>query len=336
MTLIYAFQDTAGHWHGDLDTPLLDAEPGHGTLTYLPVPGTPEAASPFAGQTLNVLFAVTDLDPSPITYQLDSGGTFPASWHVHTLLATPRGSRTTPSPPPCDNTPEPCLEMALTDNGRRYVLTANRHDDDGRLTVSATVSTPAGDIKGELCGDIDFTHLDGLARLLGAAARTDPTPTAAPAPRAAPAQAAPDLPAPRHGEPWTDEENARLAGRYRHERDFAVLGQEFGRSRLAIHHQLARLGRTRSPAPPRPAAPAVPVPKQTHGPTLEERRQTHSRSHEGWTEAEEAQLAQRCAQGATAEEMSREFGRSETAIEKRLTLIDAQGPAADKARMTDF
>jgi hypothetical protein len=209
--------------------------------------------------------------------------------------------------------------MALTDNGRRYVLTANRHDDDGRLTVSATVSTPAGDIKGELCGDIDFTHLDGLARLLGAAARTDPTPTAAPAPRAAPAQAAPDLPAPRHGEPWTDEENARLAGRYRHERDFAVLGQEFGRSRLAIHHQLARLGRTRSPAPPRPAAPAVPVPKQTHGPTLEERRQTHSRSHEGWTEAEEAQLAQRCAQGATAEEMSREFGRSETAIEKRLT-----------------
>lgn len=330
MTLIYAFQDAAGHWHGDLDTPLV-ADPGHGTLTYLPVPGTPESASPFAGQTLNVLFAVTDLDPGPVTYQLDSGGIFPASWHVHTLLATPVGSRTTPNPPESDNTPEPCLELAVTDHGRRYVLTATRRDD-GRLSASLTASTLAGDIEGELSGDIDTAHLEGLARLLGAAAHATPAQT--PAPATVPAASAP--PAPRRGEPWTDEESARLAERHRHERDFAALGREFGRSPLAIQHQLARLGLVRRPTPPHPAAPPAPVPKQTQGPTLEERRQTHSRSHERWTEAEEKQLAQRCAQGATAEEMSREFGRSEQAIEKRLTAIGAQGPAADKARTPEF
>ncbi|MFE7834761.1 hypothetical protein ACFU53_01390 [Streptomyces sp. NPDC057474] len=333
MALIYAFQDTAGHWHGDLDTPLV-ADPGHGTLTYLPVPGTPEAASPFAGQTLNVLFAVTDLDPGPVAYQLDSGGTFTASWHVHALLATPVGSsRTLPNPPDRDNTPEPYLELAATDHGRRYLLTATRHDD-GRLAATLTVSTLAGDIEGELCGDIDSAHLDGLARLLGAATRATPVQAAAPVPATGPEPPAPA--APRRGEPWTDEDSAHLAERYRHERDFAALGREFGRTPLAIHHQLARLGLTLRPAPPSPAAWPAPVPKQTHAPTLEERRKTHSRSHEGWTEAEEKQLAQRCAQGATAEEMSREFGRTERAINKRLSVIGAQGPAADKARTPEF
>lgn len=305
------------------------------------MPGTPEAASPFAGQTLNVLFAVTDLDPGPVAYQLDSGGIFPASWHVHTLLAAPVGSRTTLNPSERDNTPEPCLELAVTDHVRRYLLTATRHDD-GRLTASLTVSALAGDIEGELCGNIDTTHLEGLARLLGAAAHA--TPAQAPAPAAdppapappAPAPPAPDPPAPRRGEPWTDEECARLAERHRHERDFAALGREFGRSPLAIQHQLARLGLALRPIPPHPSAPPVPVPKQAQGPSLEERRQTHSRSHERWTETEETQLAQRCAQGATAEEMSREFGRSVAAIEQRLGVIGAQGPAADKARTPEF
>lgn len=261
---------------------------------------------------------------------------------MHTLLATPMGSQTIPDPPDCDNTPEPCLEVTLTDHGRRYVLTAARHDD-GRLTATLTASTPAGDIEGELCGDIDVPHLDGLARLLGAAARAAHAPQAAPAPAAAAtmppagsAPAAPSPPAPRRGEPWTDEESTRLADRYCHGRDFAALGREFGRSPLAIQHQLARLGLTRRPALPRPVAPPTPAPKQTQGPTLEERRQTHSRSHEKWETAEKEQLAQRCAQGATAEEMSREFGRSKTAIESRLKAIGAQGPAADKARMADF
>ncbi|WP_328687851.1 hypothetical protein OHA74_54400 [Streptomyces phaeochromogenes] len=35
-------------------------------------------------------------------------------------------------------------------------------------------------------------------------------------------------------------------------------------------------------------------------------------------------------------EMGREFGRSKKAIEKRLTVIDAQGLAADRDRMADF
>ncbi|MFJ8536859.1 hypothetical protein [Streptomyces sp. NPDC093591] len=334
MTLIYAFQDASGHWHGDLDAPLL-ADRGHGTLTYLPVPGTPEAASPFAGQTLKVLFAVTDLEPGPVMYQLDSGGLFPASWHVHTLLAAPVGTRTTPQPPDFDGTSEPCLELAVTDHGRRYVLTATRHDD-GRLTATLTASTLAGDIEGELRGDIGTAHLDGLARLLSAAARATQTQSAASAPSPVPAPAVPGPPPPRRGEPWNDEESARLAESYRHERDFDALGREFGRSPLAIQHQLARLGLARRPTPPHPTARPAPVPKQTHGPTLEERRRTHSRSHEPWTETEEKQLAQRCAQGATAEEMSREFGRSEQAIEKRMKAIGAQGPAADKARTPEF
>jgi hypothetical protein len=332
MTLIYAFQDDAGHWHGDLDTPLLGEEPARGTLTYRPVPGTPEASSPFAGQTLNVLLGVTDLDPGPVAYQLDSGGTFRASWHVHTLMAAPMGSQTVLSPPA--HAPEPCLEMSLTDGGRRYILTATQHDD-GSLAANLTVSTTAGEVQGELCGDIDLIHLDGMARLLGAAARAASVPAAAPAAGAA-AQTVPGLQAPRRGEPWSDEENARLAGRYRNERDVAVLGQEFGRSLVATQHQLARLDLARRPALPRPATPGVLVPKSAQGPTLEERRKTHSRSHEKWTEEEEKQLALRCAQGAPAEEMSREFGRSEGGIEARLKAINAQGPAADKARMSDF
>ncbi|MFF3401542.1 hypothetical protein ACFYW6_23915 [Streptomyces sp. NPDC002659] len=287
--------------------------------------GTPEAASPFAGQTLHVLFAVTDLDPGPVNYLLDDGGMFPASWHVHTLLAMPMGSQTTPSTPACDHPYQPRLETAITDGDRRYVLTATRHDD-GLLSAC----TFAGDIQGELCGDIDFAHLRGLARLLDSAARAAPKPAAAPAP------AAPCVSAPRHGASWTDEESARLADRYRHERDFAVLGQEFGRSPLAIQHQLARLELAHCPTPPRPTAQTVPVPKQTHGHALEERRQTHSRSHERWTQAEEEELALRCAQGAMADELSKEFGRTEGAIEARLRLIGARGPAADKARMHDF
>lgn len=338
MALIYAFQDAAGHWHGDLDTPLLDTDPGHGTLTYLPVAGTPEADSPFAGQTLSVLFGVTDLDPGPVTYQLDDGGRFAASWPVHLLLATPMGSQAAPEPagPPADDhTPEPWLEMTLTDGGRHYVLTATRHDD-GHLTASLMACTPGGDIQGELRGDIDMAHLTGLARLLDAAASTTPTPAATPAPRTAPAPAARALPAPRRGESWTDEEKAQLADRYRHQPDFAALGREFGRSAKAIQYQLAGLGLARRPAVPQPAAPPVPAPRHTDAPTLDERRQIHRRSHENWSDEEEQQLAQLCAQGVMADELSREFGRSETAIETRLKRINAQGPAADKARMHDF
>ncbi|MFG3496835.1 hypothetical protein [Streptomyces sp. NPDC047886] len=82
--LIYAFRDHDGQWHGDPDISLLDPddEPGQGQLTYRPVPGTPETASPFTGQTLTVLYGVVDLEPGPVTYQLDTGG-----W-LRSLLAT--------------------------------------------------------------------------------------------------------------------------------------------------------------------------------------------------------------------------------------------------------
>ncbi|MGI5380595.1 hypothetical protein ACQEV2_41610 [Streptomyces sp. CA-251387] len=101
MTVIYAFQDRSGHWHGDPDAPLLDPadEPGRGILTYQPVPGTPDATSPFAGQRLTVLYGVTDLEAGPVTYQLDTGGSFRATWHIHTLLASPMGTAPCPYHP---------------------------------------------------------------------------------------------------------------------------------------------------------------------------------------------------------------------------------------------
>jgi hypothetical protein len=72
------------------------------------------------------------------------------------------------------------------------------------------------------------------------------------------------------------------------------------------------------------------------GTTHDELRKTHRRSHTPWTDDEEQQLAERCALNATAEEMSEEFGRTVGAIESRLRLIGAQGPAADKARMQEL
>ncbi|MET9378826.1 hypothetical protein ABZX98_32615 [Streptomyces sp. NPDC002992] len=326
MALIYAFQDALGHWHGDIDAPLLQAVPDHGTFTYLTVPGTPEAASPFAGQTLKVLVAATDLDPGPVTYQLDDGGRFQATWYVYTLLATPVGSRTTvPYTPAHDTTPEHYLDITLTDNGRRYVMTATRNDD-GNLAISLKVCTLEGEVQGELSGAAGMGDLSGLTLLLGTAITTTDTPSkpAPPGPT--------DVPAPRRGAQWTGEERTRLLERYRQEQDFIRLGHEFGRSALSIQYQLAQLGLVKRPTATSLSTSTPARPPVRTGPTHEELRKSHARSHTPWTDQEERQLAQRCEQGATAEEMSEEFGRTVGAIESRLRLTGANGPAADKAR----
>ncbi|MET9437546.1 hypothetical protein [Streptomyces sp. NPDC006551] len=321
MALIYAFQDALGHWHGDVDAPLIEEGPDHGTLTYLPVPGTPEAESPFAGQTLEVLVAATDLDPGPVTYQLDDGGRFQATWYVYTLLAAPVGSR--PVPDASDNTPESYLDIALTDNGRRYLMTATRNND-GHLAISLRACTLGGEVQGELTGTIDMQDIPGLTRLLGSVSTTTGTPSKPAPPHTT------NVPAPRRGAQWTDQERTRLVDRYRQERDFSRLGHEFGRSALSIQFQLFQLGLAKRPATTPPTTP-TPPPLRT-GPTHEELRKTHTRSHTPWTDQEERQLALCCEQGATAEEMSHEFGRTVGAIESRLRLTGAQGPAADRAR----
>ncbi|MDH6703027.1 hypothetical protein ABZ682_40860 [Streptomyces griseoviridis] len=315
MTVIYAFQDRSGHWHGDPDAPLLDPadQPGRGILTYQPVPGTPEAASPFAGQRLTVLYGVADIEAGPVTYQLDTGGRFLATWHIHTLLASPMGAAPLPAPSdtPCGPLPAPCLESAFTEDGRRYVLTGTRCDN-GQLTLELTISGERGDIHGELCGAVTADDLAPLARLLDAASRTS----------------APAIPSPRQGGGWAPADSARLATRFRQERDFGILAAEFGCFRGAIYEELTRQGLIRAPGSDRTAPTS-----RLLSEAMQQRRQVHRNTHTRWTDEEERQLARRCAEGVLTPELSNEFGRSEQAIESRLLKIGAVGPAADEARL---
>ncbi len=317
MTVIYAFQDPSGHWHGDPDAPLLDAaeEPGRGLLTYQPVPGTPEATSPFAGQQLTVLYGVTDLEAGPLTYQLDTGGRFLATWRIHTLLASPVGAAPVPAPSslPSGPVPAPCLESAFTENGRRYVLTGTRCGN-GQLTLECTISGEQGDIHGELCGAVTADDLAPLVRLLDAASRTLTTSAA--------------VPQPRQGSGWAPADSARLAARFRHERDFTILAAEFGCSRGAIYQELARQELIRTPGSDRTAPASRPLSE-----AMQQRRQIHPNSHTRWSDEEDRHLAQLCAEGVLTPELSNEFGRSEQAIDSRLLKIGAVGPAADQARL---
>lgn len=319
MTLIYAFQDRSGRWHGDPDAPVLDAadDPGRGTLTYQPVPGTPEATSPFAGQQLTVLYGVTDLEPGPVTYQLDTGGRFLATWHVHTLLASPMGTAPLPGPEPADALPEPapapCLESAFTENGRRYVLTGTRCNN-GQLGLELSVSSERGDIQGELSGAVTADDVASLGRLMDAASRalTSPAP----------------IPQPRQGGPWAPADSSRLAARFRQQRDFGILAAEFGCSRSAIYDELTRQGLIRARGTGRTTPANRPL---SEG--MRKRREIHPNSHTDWKKEDERRLARLSAEGVLAPELSKEFGRSEGAIESRLRKIDAVGPAADQARL---
>jgi hypothetical protein len=289
-------------------------------LTYHPVPGTPEVNSPFAGQTLTVLYGVVDLEASPVTYQLDSGGRFLASWNVHTLLAAPVGAAPLPVQTSFTDSQPPCLETAFTDNNRRYSLTGTR-SDNGQLTVELTISTSQGEIHGELCGAIDDNDLQPLARLLAAASRTLTS-------------AAPTTLQPLHHAAWTQQDSARLTVRFSQERNFAILATEFGCHRSTIYKELKRLGLMSDPGQQRTSS--THQTPATTSPILQQRRQVHRNSHARWTEEDDRRLCQRCAEGATNEELSEEFGRSGQAIDARLLKIGATGPAADEARSNAF
>ncbi|PZT71595.1 MULTISPECIES: hypothetical protein [unclassified Streptomyces] len=319
--LIYAFKDNDGRWHGDPDIPLFDPddEPSHGELTYQPVPGTPEAASPFNGHTLTVLYGVIDLDPGPVTYQLDTGGRFMASWHVHTLLAAPRGAAPYREHTPGKPETQPSLETAFTRDGHRYTLTGT-HSDDGQLTVELTVTTSQGEIRSELCGAVHDTDLEPLARLLDAASHT-------------PAHRCTHIPSPPHpATSWTEQESSRLAARFRHERNFKVLAAEFGRSSSAVYDELVRQQLIRPRPQSFPTSTPAPTPAPSVSPIMQQRRALHRNSHARWSDEDDQMLAQRCAEGATNAELCDEFGRSSTAIEARLLKVGATGPAADEAR----
>ncbi|MYT18280.1 hypothetical protein YWIDRAFT_07971 [Streptomyces sp. SceaMP-e96] len=318
--LIYAFKDGNGCWHGDPDIPLidLDDEPGRGMLTYQPVPGTPETASPFAGQTLTALYGSVDLDAGPVTYQLDTGGRFPSSWHVHTLLAAPRGAA--PLSESILDGPDRLarLETAFTESSSLYALTGTRASN-GQLTVELTVSTDQGEIQSELCGAVSDEDLQPLARLLEAASRT------------LTGSCTPAVPSPPTAGPWTPQERAHLAARFRQERDFAALAAEFRRSRGAIYAELKRQQLISDPRQERTTPKSEKAP--TPSPILQQRRLIDRNSHARWSDEDDQRLSRRCAEGATNAELCEEFGRSRGAIESRLLKVGATGPAADEARL---
>lgn len=205
------------------------------------------------------------------------------------------------------------MESAFTDDGRRYVLTGTRCDN-GQLTLELTISSERGDIQGELCGAVTPDDLAPLARLLDAASCTLNTPAA--------------IPQPRQGGGWSPGDSARLAARFRQERDFTILAAEFGCSRGAIYQELTRQELIRTPGSDRTTPASRPL-----SDAMQQRRQTHPNSHARWNDDEERQLARRCAEGVLTPELSTEFGRSEQAIDARLLKIGAVGPAADQARL---
>lgn len=205
------------------------------------------------------------------------------------------------------------MESAFTEGGRRYVLTGTRCDN-GQLTLECTISGERGDIQGEFCGAVAADDLAPLARLLDAASRTLTAPAA--------------IPPPRQGGGWAPADSARLAARFRQERDFGILAAEFGCFRRAIYEELTRQGLIRTPGSDRTAPTDRPL-----SDAMQQRRQTHPNSHTRWNDEEERQLARRCADGVLTPELSNEFGRSEQAIDARLLKIGAVGPAADQARL---
>jgi hypothetical protein len=88
VALIYAFRDEDGHWHGDPDGVRQQVgRAKHSTLTFHPGPDDPGAGSPFAGQTLEVVYAsVGETLPGEITYRLDNGRSWYATAEVDDLL----------------------------------------------------------------------------------------------------------------------------------------------------------------------------------------------------------------------------------------------------------
>ncbi|MEV7243100.1 hypothetical protein AB0N92_17890 [Streptomyces sp. NPDC093248] len=325
--LIYAFRDASGHWHGDPDAPTYDTQPGVGTLTLPPTPVGQDAGH-FDGQRLEVRYAACDLEPSPTSYRLDDGGTFPATWHVHELLSPAYQ-------PPGTGQELPSVKLEIAGSHRRYSLCADLVTED-RAEITVIVCTPDGVIHGELTGEVDVCDLGEIARLL-TAAPVAPATKAAPAtvPAAAnstPATAPAAVAATRHGEAWTPEALDHLRQQHRAGKSPKELALALGRSEKSIRWKLYSLKLAPYPSDlvpgPRPPAAEAKPPKAY---TMEEKRQLHPNAYKPWTPEDDQRLTERCAQGASLAELAEEFARNEGAIASRLCKINAQGPAIDSA-----
>ncbi|MFE1906813.1 hypothetical protein ACFW96_24550 [Streptomyces gardneri] len=104
-----------------------------------------------------------------------------------------------------------------------------------------------------------------------------------------------------------------------------------------IGRHLASVARAASFAAPPVEAMLVPAPRtpaereEPKAYTVEEKRRMYPNAYKPWEPADEQRLAERCAQGVSLLDLSKEFGRNEGAIASRLVKIQAEGPAAEEA-----
>lgn len=271
MTLIFAFRDESGRWHGDPDArPEKPAAPGigtrtgtrtgfgtsadprtdssgTGTLTYTPHPASPASANPFAGQRLEVRFADVGVPPSTTAYTLDDGRVLHATQGVRALLGDP-DEIPGPHPGP-DRVPTPAgprVTLGLEEDSRRYEIALATTVDD-RLALEITASDADGEILTRLEGVVAREDLTRLGRLLTRtpALAKDLLKPARPARSAKPASDRVEDERRHHPnayKPWTDADDARLTELAKGGATTAELCAAFGRNSGAIRSRLMKLG----------------------------------------------------------------------------------------------
>ncbi|MFI5799753.1 hypothetical protein [Streptomyces sp. NPDC051677] len=166
-----------------------------------------------------------------------------------------------------------------------------------------------------------------------AALRNPPTPPGRTgAARTIPAQATAEHAAAkpaRRGAPWTQDERNWLRTAFLDGAPVPDLAESLGRSEKSVRWVLYRLRLIPFPADDVPATHARPEKPKAY--TVEEKRRIHPNAYAPWSAEDEQLLAERCAQGVSLAELSREFGRNPGGIASRLVKIDAVGPAAEEA-----
>lgn len=332
MTLIYAFRDEDGSWHGNPDAVVLEPVPGAGTLT-IPL-GPQEQSSLFAGQRLHVLYAACDVEAGQTSYRLDNGESVQASWRVHELLAPAYQPPPATAPTSCPTQPHPRsaipeVKLEFGDPHRRYCLTAEP-THDGRTELTIIVCSSDGISHGELTGELDPRDLNDIGRLITTAAGACFAPE--PLGPQPPATTAVSVKATHPGAAWTTEAEQHLRDAHRAGASLQQLAFDLGRSENSIRWKLHGLKLAPYPGDLAPTQPARTTPKQPRAYTVEEKRKAHPNAYTPWTDHEEENLAARCAQGALLAHLAQEFGRNEGAIASRLLKTGAVGPAADEAR----
>lgn len=113
-------------------------------------------------------------------------------------------------------------------------------------------------------------------------------------------------------EVWTEREELELDTFVAEGKSPEDIGRLLGHTTNSVRWRMFHRGLGPSPASTRNQA--KPMPKYT----FDELRRVHPNSHKRWTDEEDARLAQRASEGASLEELIREFGRNRNAITARL------------------